>query len=215
MGWCYCGALVPQVTLFVGAVLDGEEEVARLLRPFGPVLRTTVVTNPAVSGATCCVAHQPASALAAVMRDTPVVLQGSSDAACLCSSIGVAAAGVRARARLQPSGSLQQHTPSRALVNAWWRWPCTAPPSFKTLPITHASPVGSAARFCCRATASTTRLSSLPPLMPPRLPSRPSTHAPARGAPTRQEARQAPRGACVGTHVWVCAWVFLTEGTCM
>jgi hypothetical protein len=40
-----------QLTLFVGGVLEEtEEELARLLSPFGPILRSVVVTNPAVSG---------------------------------------------------------------------------------------------------------------------------------------------------------------------
>ena len=45
-----CGVLV-QLTLFVGGVLEeSEEELVRLLSPFGPILRSVVVTNPAVSG---------------------------------------------------------------------------------------------------------------------------------------------------------------------
>jgi hypothetical protein len=43
-----CGGVL-QVTLFIGGVMDTEEEVAHLLSPFGPVLRTFIVTNPAVS----------------------------------------------------------------------------------------------------------------------------------------------------------------------
>lgn len=40
--------LALQITLFIGGVLDSEEEVTRLLQPFGPIVRTIVVTNPAV-----------------------------------------------------------------------------------------------------------------------------------------------------------------------
>jgi hypothetical protein len=42
-------AVLLQVMLFIGGVLDTEEEVTAALTPFGPIVRTAIVTNPAVS----------------------------------------------------------------------------------------------------------------------------------------------------------------------
>lgn len=41
-----------QATLFIGGVVDSEQEVRELLEPFGPIVRTIVVTNPVVGF--CC-----------------------------------------------------------------------------------------------------------------------------------------------------------------
>lgn len=46
---CHAVLVFPQVTLFIGGVLDTEAEVTRVLTPFGSIVRTAIITNPAVS----------------------------------------------------------------------------------------------------------------------------------------------------------------------
>lgn len=50
-----CIAFLMQVMLFIGGVLDTEEEVTRVLTPFGPIVRTAIVTNPVVSAVGCTI----------------------------------------------------------------------------------------------------------------------------------------------------------------
>jgi hypothetical protein len=41
--------------LFIGGVLDTEEELTAVLTPFGSIVRAAIVTNPAVSVVGCAV----------------------------------------------------------------------------------------------------------------------------------------------------------------
>lgn len=179
-----------QVTLFIGGVLDSEEEVSRVLAPFGAIVRTAVVTNPVVSRAGCravrdmgmgCAQHSRHTVSlcggALGVRNTVTTLSAVYGCACWCRNL-LCAPGRHCYQALNTS-------PGMSLP---------PPPTH-----THAHP--RRAFRSRRVTARATHLLSLPLPVQPRPPSKRSTlDLDRRAAAARVEAGPASRGGAQTAH---------------